>query len=697
MCYQRPLRLGLVSPAREPKPEPEPEPEVSRFHEHDCPDVRLSVAELEEVAELSAAEQLALEPPPVQPGQREILQLEVEALVRAEQRVRGGQYCVAAAQRLQLQPGDSLVAPSPAGEYRVTIGPDEQAEPGDMDLLEIAAKQFDGSQEIEGVDGVAAVSCRISISCVGHAFRAGLRLQIPHCARSTVSVTALWGVTAHGPWQVLPQGCSLSFSTAAGEEVGEIYLGEDPGPCWVVLVRGAEHALPKDDDGKEMPAADASVDVDVGVGASAAQAAISAPSGTSGAPSHAAIEPEDVVYIVVRPVDRPAPLIDTDDLDGPEQEIRREQTEMEHRPDTAHGGSSARPPTAVEGPNGIRSALASVYRCHNPAKLAEVDALLEDWRGSELELLDHVRQKYDPASNRLRFPVDSDVSIVATMGPLLSELDTAGALAVYGPFNVCRGVWYTLKMNLGPSGANRIASGPSPAAGVFLPVQQKTEPQRYLAARRTEFVLQVRARASPSALALSKQLMVCNDLRRQLAALTPRNEDMELPPEAVSVKLSIPGADKIASGIREQREAELAMHALPTDFLDGLILEACSATAEPRYYCQRCRKMFTPWPGRIKCDDCGQLATRKQVARTGIRLTEERVGVCNGSPEPEWAATLVAEQRREIAAAQAAAIEEEKRQRAAALAAGAGAGSGAGAAAGEAADAQRASKSCTVS
>ena len=95
--------------------------------------------------------------------------------------------------------------------------------------------------------------------------------------------------------------------------------------------------------------------------------------------------------------------------------------------------------------------------------------------------------------------------------------------------------------------------------------------------------------------------------------------------------------------------------------------------------------------------DCGQLATRKQVARTGIRLTEERVGVCNGSPEPEWAATLVAEQRREIAAAQAAAIEEEKRQRAAALAAGAGAGSGAGAAAGEAADAQHASKSCTVS
>lgn len=163
-----------------------------------------------------------------------------------------------------------------------------------------------------------------------------------------------------------------------------------------------------------------------------------------------------------------------------------------------------------------------------------------------------------------------------------------------------RGVWYTLKLNLGPSGANRIVSGPSSAAGIFLPVQQKTEPQRYLSARRTEFCLRITAKASPAAAALSKQLAVCSDLRSQLADLTPRNENVELPPQAVSIKLSIPGADKVATSIREQREAELATYSLPTDFLDGLILDACSATGEPRFYCETCKRMFTPWPGRIK-------------------------------------------------------------------------------------------------
>jgi len=217
-----------------------------------------------------------------------------------------------------------------------------------------------------------------------------------------------------------------------------------------------------------------------------------------------------------------------------------------------------------------------------------------------LELLDHMRNKYDPASNRLRVPVDTDVSILATMGPLLSALDTQGGVAVYGPFYVCRGVWYSFKLNLGPTGANRIASGPSSAAGVFLPVQQRTEPQRYLSARRTEFVISCRVKASPAAAALSKQLLVCSDLRKQLADLTPRNENAELPPQAVTVKLSLAAADKVVNSIREQREAELGMHSLPTDFLDGLILEACSSTGEPRFYCETCKRMFTPWPGRIK-------------------------------------------------------------------------------------------------
>lgn len=583
---------------------------MPRLYEHECPDVRLSKAELEDVAELSAAEQLAMDPPPVQPGQREILQLEVEASVRANQRVSGGQYCVAAAQRVQLLTGDSISAPSPTGEYRVTVGPDELAAPGDMDLLEIAAKQFDGTHEIEGVGGVAAVSCRVSISCVGHAFRAGLRLQIPHCARSTAAVTALWGPSVRGPWQALPQGCSLSFSTALMEQVGEICLGVDPGPCWVVLVREQEYKTLEETASHNAATAytsdgivsDATTAIQQQATRSPRNKTTDAESAASGTGRHsrAEIEAEDIVYIVIRPVDRPAPLIDTDDLDGPEQELRAEQAELELRPDTAHGGSSARPPTAVEGSNGIRSALSSVFRCHNPSKLADIDRLLTEWSGNEMELLDQVRRTYDPASNRLRFPVDTDVDIAATMGPLLSELDTQSGLAVYGPFYVCRGVWYTLKLNLGPSGANRIASGPSSAAGIFLPVRQQTEPKRYLSARRTEFVLRVRSNASPAAAALSKQLAVCDDLRSQLVGLTPRNKDIPLPAEAVSIKLSIPGADKVASRIRQDREKTLATYSLPTDFLDGLILEACSANGEPRFYCAKCMRMFTPWPGRIK-------------------------------------------------------------------------------------------------
>jgi len=92
-----------------------------------------------------------------------------------------------------------------------------------------------------------------------------------------------------------------------------------------------------------------------------------------------------------------------------------------------------------------------------------------------------------------------------------------------------------------------------------------------------------------------------------------------------------------------------------------------------------------------RCDECGHLATRKQVARIGIRLTSERIGVCNGSPEPNWAAEVVAQRERERAEQVRQAIEEEEKQRAASLA-------GAVPAAAAASDAQStSSKACVVS
>jgi hypothetical protein len=78
---------------------------------------------------------------------------------------------------------------------------------------------------------------------------------------------------------------------------------------------------------------------------------------------------------------------------------------------------------------------------------------------------------------------------------------------------------------------------------------------------------------------------------------------------------------------------------------------------------------------RTRCNECGRLATRKQVSRIGIRLTSERIGVCNGSPEPIWAAEVVARQERERAEQARQAIEEDRRQRAAALAGAAAAAS----------------------
>ena len=43
--------------------------------------------------------------------------------------------------RLQLLAGDTLVAPSPTGEYRVTIGPDEDAE-GWAQKVEVPASEL---------------------------------------------------------------------------------------------------------------------------------------------------------------------------------------------------------------------------------------------------------------------------------------------------------------------------------------------------------------------------------------------------------------------------------------------------------------------------------------------------------------------------------------------------------------------------
>ena len=50
---------------------------------------------------------------------------------------------------------------------------------------------------------------------------------------------------------------------------------------------------------------------------------------------------------------------------------------------------------------------------------------------------------------------------------------------------------------------------------------------------------------------------------------------------------------------------------------------------EPRFYCEKCQRMFVPWPGRIKCGECGALATRKQVRFLIILNARiENVGKC---------------------------------------------------------------------
>ena len=77
--------------------------------------------------------------------------------------------------------------------------------------------------------------------------------------------------------------------------------------------------------------------------------------------------------------------------------------------------------------------------------------------------------------------------------------------------------------------------------------------------------------------------------------------------------------------------------------------------------------MFEPWPGKIKCADCGRLATRKQVAKLGVRMAAERIGVSSGAPEPAWAAAEVVERAEAEAARAEAEAEAEAKARAAAL------------------------------
>ena len=55
-----------------------------------------------------------------------------------------------------------------------------------------------------------------------------------------------------------------------------------------------------------------------------------------------------------------------------------------------------------------------------------------------------------------------------------------------------------------------------------------------------------------------------------------------------------------------------------------------SQMGEPRFYCEKCERMFVPWPGRIKCGECGALATRKQLVRVPIRFMPELPGLLAG-------------------------------------------------------------------
>ena len=120
--------------------------------------------------------------------------------------------------------------------------------------------------------------------------------------------------------------------------------------------------------------------------------------------------------------------------------------------------------------------------------------------------------------------MDTDHTVSATLGPLLSEADTAGAVAVHGPFRVVRGEWYTLALNLG-HGNSRVESGASRGAGIYLNLRQSVEPQRYLGQRRTEFLLRVRANAAADAAAqLSRQL---RELGEQGEMAADRRAQME--------------------------------------------------------------------------------------------------------------------------------------------------------------------------
>ena len=48
----------------------------------------------------------------------------------------------------------------------------------------------------------------------------------------------------------------------------------------------------------------------------------------------------------------------------------------------------------------IRTQIVNIYAVHNPEKLEHIDAILEQWRGDEEELLASIKEKYLPAELR---------------------------------------------------------------------------------------------------------------------------------------------------------------------------------------------------------------------------------------------------------------------------------------------------------
>ena len=69
----------------------------------------------------------------------------------------------------------------------------------------------------------------------------------------------------------------------------------------------------------------------------------------------------------------------------------------------APGGRAGRAADAAQASPvdpGFRQAVVQVYRAHNPGRLGEVDAVLERWRGREVQLLQRLHRKYGKTQGR---------------------------------------------------------------------------------------------------------------------------------------------------------------------------------------------------------------------------------------------------------------------------------------------------------